>query len=121
LNSQAYKNLLQKLRREFNHLIIDTPPTLGFADARVLALQADGVLLVAKHQSTSKDAGRLARQYFSQVNAKMLGMVLNQVGIRDLRRYAHYHKFYDQYYEIKQTDTAAREQHRDELPSVPLN
>jgi capsular exopolysaccharide synthesis family protein len=86
LNSQAYKNLLHNLRRDFDHLIIDTPPTLGFADARVVAVQADGVLLVAKHLSTSREAGRLVRQLFLQVNARMLGMVLNQVGTRDLRR-----------------------------------
>jgi len=120
LNSQTYNNLLQRLRRDFQHLIIDTPPTLGFADARVLALQADGVLLVAKHQSTSKEAGRLARQYFSQVNAKMLGMILNQVGTLELRRYPYYHKFYDRYYGDKPGETAALEP-RDEFPSVPLN
>ena len=63
----------------------------------------------------------MARQCFSQVNAKMLGMVLNQVGLRDLRRYAHHHKFYDKYYEIKQTETHALEKNTEELPSVPLN
>lgn len=120
LNSQAYNNLLQQLRRDFQYLIIDTPPTLGFADARVLALQADGVLLVAKHQATSKEAGKLARQHFSQVNARMLGMVLNQVGTRDLRRYAYYHKFYDRYYAEKQVKNAALD-HQDDFPSVHLN
>ncbi|MFZ2087365.1 MAG: polysaccharide biosynthesis tyrosine autokinase [Desulfobaccales bacterium] len=99
LNSQAYKQLLQRLRGDFNHIIIDTPPTLGFADARVVALQADGVLLVAKHQSTSREAGRLARQYFTQVNARMLGMVLNQIDTREVGRQNLYNqKYYDKYY-----------------------
>jgi len=48
-------------------------------------------------------------------------MVLNQVGTRDLRRYAHYHKSYDTYYAVQQTETDVVEQHQDELPSVPLN
>jgi len=120
LNSQAYNDLLKQLRRDFQHLIIDTPPTLGFADARVLAQQADGVLLVAKHQGTSKEAGRLARQHFSQINAKMLGMVLNQVSTNDLRRYAHYNKLYDKYYGEQQVETTALE-HQDDFPSVHLN
>jgi succinoglycan biosynthesis transport protein ExoP len=121
LNSQAYKNLLQELRREFNHIIIDTPPTLGFADARVVALQADGVLLVAKHQSTTREAGRLARQYLSQVNARMLGMVLNQIGTNGLRRHdMYYQKYYDRYYAVKQTDSGGLEQ-RDNHSSAPLN
>ncbi len=102
LNSQAFKNILQKLRTDFHHIIIDTPPTLGFADARVVALQADGVLLVAKHQSTSREAGRLARQYFTQVNARMLGMVLNQTNTRELGGlYTLYNqKYYDKYYAV---------------------
>ncbi len=120
LNSQTYKNLLQDLRREFNHIIIDTPPTLGFADARVVALQADGVLLVAKHQSTSREAGRLARQFLSQVNARMLGMVLNQLGSSDLRRHdLYYQKYYDKYYAVNPSEFGP--EHRDEHPTAPLN
>jgi succinoglycan biosynthesis transport protein ExoP len=121
LNSQTYKHLLQNLRREFHHIIIDTPPTLGFADARVAALQADGVLLVAKHQSTSREAGRLARQYFNQVNARMLGMVLNQLDTRDLRRHAIYsQKYYNRYYAADQAESVALD-HPDELPPAALN
>jgi polysaccharide biosynthesis transport protein len=120
LNSQSFKNLLQYLRRDFQHLIIDTPPTLGFADARVVALQSDGVLLVAKHQSTSRKAGRLARQHFSQVNARILGMVLNQVGARDIRRYALDHQDYDDYYAEKQAQPPQLA-HQDEAPRAPLN
>jgi capsular exopolysaccharide synthesis family protein len=106
LNSQTYKNLLQDLRRNYDHVIIDTPPTLDFADARVVALQADGVLLVAKHQYTTREAGRLARQYLSQVNARMLGMVLNQLGTRELRRQdLSYHKYYDEDYAFNQEDS----------------
>ena len=121
LNSQTYKNLLQDLRREFDHIIIDTPPTLGFADARVVALQADGVLLVAKHQSTTREAGRMARQYLSQVNARMLGMVLNQLGTRDLRRHdLYYQKYYDSYYAVDLADAGVLEP-RDNNPPAPLN
>lgn len=125
LNSQAFKNLLQNLRREFHHILIDTPPTLGFADARVVAPQADGVLLVAKHQSTSRDAGKMARQYFTQVNAKILGMVLNQIGTWDLRRHALYHQnyyqdYYNKYHAAKDAEFTRLEP-QDKLPSVPLN
>jgi capsular exopolysaccharide synthesis family protein len=121
LNSQAYKNLLQNLRRQFHHIIIDTPPTLGFADARVAALQADGVLLVAKHQSTSREAGRLARQYFTQVNARMLGVVLNQLDTRDLGRHAIYNqKYYNRYYAVNSVESGPFD-HGDDLPSAPMN
>jgi polysaccharide biosynthesis transport protein len=120
LNSQSFKNLLQYLRRDFHHLIIDTPPTLGFADARVVAMHSDGVLLVAKHQATSRKAGRLARQHFAQVNARILGMVLNQVSARDIRRYALDHRDYDEYYAENQAQSPQLA-HQDEGPRAPLN
>uniref|UniRef100_A0A7C3V3Z3 non-specific protein-tyrosine kinase n=1 Tax=Desulfobacca acetoxidans TaxID=60893 RepID=A0A7C3V3Z3_9BACT len=121
LNSQTFKNLLRTLRLDFHHIIIDTPPTLGFADARVVAPQADGVLLVVKHQSTSREAGKLARQYFTQVNARLLGMVLNQVGSSDLRSPAfHHQKYYDKYYEVDQTGGCAFAEMHPHLPSMPL-
>lgn len=120
LNSQAFKDMLQKLRGEFHHLIIDTPPTLGFADSRVVSVQADGVLLVAKHQSTTREAGRQARLLFSQVHARMLGMVLNQVNLSGLGRYGHYQQnYYDNYYAVDQ-DIWDQHQHRFELPPAPL-
>jgi Mrp family chromosome partitioning ATPase len=77
-------------------------------------------LLVAKHQSTTREAGRLARQYLSQVNARMLGMVLNQLGTSDLRRHDMYsQKYYDKYYAVTPADAAELKQ--DHHPSVPLN
>jgi exopolysaccharide transport family protein len=99
LNSRRFKTLVQELREEFQHLIIDTPPTLGFADARVLAVQADGVLLVAKQDSTSWEAGRQVRQLLQQINAKILGMVLNQAKPEILGKYNHFDQnYYDRYY-----------------------
>ncbi len=120
LNSQSFKNLLQSLRRDFDSIIIDTPSTLGFADARVAALQSDGVLLVVKHQSTSREAGRLARHHFSQINVRLLGLVLNQVGSRDIRQYALYHKYYD-YYSAFSRAVSPGTGSSEEQPRIPLN
>lgn len=103
LNSQVFKDLLRDLRQEFDHLIIDTPPSLGFADARVLAVQADGVLLVAKQNVTSWEAGRQTCQLLARINARLLGMVLNQVKPEPLSDYHYYdQKYYDRYYGLKQ-------------------
>jgi succinoglycan biosynthesis transport protein ExoP len=121
LNSQAFRELLHLLRRDFHHVIIDTPPTLGFADARVVAVQTDGVLLVAKHHSTTRDAGRLARHLFSQVHARILGMVLNQVSYISFGRYDYgYTKYYQNYYSQQEGSQGSSEAHK-ELPAAPLN
>jgi capsular exopolysaccharide synthesis family protein len=97
LNSDAFKELLQQLRQKFNHIIIDTPPVLGFADARFVSTLVDGVLLVVKCQFTHKSAGRLAHQLLNQ--APMLGAVLNSVGVHG-QTYGGYYYYYnhDKYY-----------------------
>jgi capsular exopolysaccharide synthesis family protein len=104
LNSEAFKELLALLRERFHYIIIDTPPVLGFADARFVSALVDGVLLVAKHNFTHKSAGRLAHQLLTQ--APVLGAVLNCVGQygHSYGGYYHHHhyKYYSKYYNDKQ-------------------
>ena len=99
LNSKAFRGLLQELHQEFQHVIIDTPPALGFADARVISKLVDGVLLVMKHHSTPREAGRMTCQLFSKIHAPVLGVILNQVKSNGLGRYEYYYhsKYYMDY------------------------
>jgi capsular exopolysaccharide synthesis family protein len=100
LNSEIFKELLIQTRQQFRHIIIDTPPVLGFADARFISLLVDGVLLVTKYYFTHKSAGRLARQLLN--HSPLLGAVLNAVGSHGQvyeGYYYHYnYKYYSKYY-----------------------
>jgi len=106
LNSETFKELLTLLRERFQHIIIDTPPLLGFADARFVSALVDGVLLVARHNITPKSAGHLAHQLLTP--APVLGAVLNCVGYYGHPYggyYYHYHyKYYSKYYGDQRTD-----------------
>ncbi len=84
LSSKVFVKLLAELRQKYQHVIIDTPPTIGFADARSLSTSCDGVLLVLRQDSTSRQAGIIAKQLLMQVNARMLGGVLNMAKINTL-------------------------------------
>ena len=100
LNSEVFKDLLNQLRKQFQHIIIDTPPMLAFTDARIISVLVDGVLLVTKHHSTTKNAGRQAQHLLSQINAPIMGAVLN--GINTSEGYGGYYyynyKSYSTYY-----------------------
>jgi len=100
VNSETFKELLVQLRGQFHHIIIDTPPVLGFADARFVSALVDGVLLITRHNVTPKSAGRLANQLLTP--APVLGAVLNFVGYYGHPYggyYYHYHyKYYSKYY-----------------------
>jgi capsular exopolysaccharide synthesis family protein len=106
LSSQLFQELIQQLRQEFQHLIIDTPPIIGFPDGRIISSQTDGVLLVFKHHVTSRESGRLAAHLLEQVNANVFGVVLNmaQAGKFRYGDYYGYHVYYNKYYEEYHSD-----------------
>jgi capsular exopolysaccharide synthesis family protein len=104
LNSGIFSELITSLRKDFRYLLIDTPPIIGFADGRTISPKVDGVILIIKHHSTSRDAARLASQLLVQINAPLLGVVCNMTksyklgygGYYDYYRY--YSKSYKQYH-----------------------
>ncbi len=101
LNSDVFKEMLAQLRDQFHHILIDTPPVLGFADARFVSSVVDGVLLVTRCHFTHKRAGRMALQLLSP--APLLGTILNFVGTYGHAYgsyYYYYHKYYSSYYNV---------------------
>ena len=103
LASKGFKDLLNDLREDFEHLIIDAPPILGLADARIISSTVDGVLLVAKHHSTRKDSFRFMVQFLAQVHAPLLGGVLTMV----LRDEGHGGYYNYKYYYKERTDNSS--------------
>lgn len=77
LSLKMFPEMQRRLRQVFQHLIVDTPPIINFADGRVISSGMDGVLLVFKHHATSRESGSQAVSLLNQVNAKILGVVLN--------------------------------------------
>ena len=97
LSPAAFKNLINHLRQEFHHIIIDSPPVIGFADSRSIAANADGVVLVVKHHSTTREAGRLAVQLLSQNHCRILGGILTMAR-KDRLGYGGYYGYYQYYH-----------------------
>jgi polysaccharide biosynthesis transport protein len=69
--------LLERLRKEFDMIMIDAPPMIHLADARVLGRFADGVILVVRAGQTTTDSALFARQRFVEDGTRVLGTVLN--------------------------------------------
>ncbi|MFZ2446360.1 MAG: polysaccharide biosynthesis tyrosine autokinase [Syntrophobacteraceae bacterium] len=103
--STAFEEMVTRLRKEYDHIILDSPPIIGFADARSLAARADGTVLVFKHHSTTRDAARLAIQLLQQNNCRILGGVLtmarkDRLGYGGYYQYYHYYnKYYKDYHD----------------------
>jgi Mrp family chromosome partitioning ATPase len=67
---------LTQLRQNADIVILDTPPVAAVVDASILALQADGVLLVISSGRTKRDMARRTVDLLQQIRAQMLGVVL---------------------------------------------
>ncbi len=101
LGSDLMKNYLMQWRERFDHILIDTPPVLSVTDAVLLSVEADSVVLVIRSGQTTKEALKRARTILTQVNARMMGVVLNAVDLQspDLHYYYYGTKYGGQYYE----------------------
>jgi polysaccharide biosynthesis transport protein len=100
LASTNMRDVLEELRGQYDHIVVDTPPTLSVTDAVVLSPRADAIVLVIRSGQTTKQALRRSRDLLTQVNAKVSGVLLNAVDLSspDYYYYYEYQSKYSRYY-----------------------
>jgi len=91
LGSAQMRDLIGKVREQYDMVLFDSAPIAGMADARVLGSEIDGALLVIKAGEATRKALKALINQSEQVGAQICGVVLNNV---DVRRY----EYYDYYY-----------------------
>lgn len=77
LGSRRVDRVLQQLRERADLVLLDSPPVTAVSDAAVLATKVDGVILVVSAGKTRREAARRAKAQLEKVNARVLGVVLN--------------------------------------------
>lgn len=77
LGGEAAARTVDALARDFDLVIIDTPPLLAASDAAILATRADGVALVVRAGRTDRAAAERVVQQLHGVGARVVGAVLN--------------------------------------------
>src|SRR5579871_3415507 len=117
LASANMRDLLNQLREQYDHVVIDTPPSLSVTDAVVLSPRADAVVLVIRSAQTTKQALRRSRDVLMQVNAKVVGVLLNAVDLSspDYYYYYEYQGKYARYYR----DEDSSHEEEDDLEETP--
>jgi capsular exopolysaccharide synthesis family protein len=93
LQSDYLGSVFSELRRRYDRIIVDTPPTVPFTDATVLNAVADGAILVVRAGRTTTPLVERARQSLS--HGKLLGVVLNDVEFTAVDRYYYKYDDYD--------------------------
>lgn len=77
LGSERFARLIEQARRDFDFVLLDTPPMEFVSDVAILSAQTDGVLLVVDAQRTPKRALRRSVKSLETVGAKIIGTVMN--------------------------------------------
>ncbi len=86
LDTPASRKLIADLSERFDVVIIDSPPVLPVTDPIVLARQVDGLVVVARCQSTTRSELQRALTQLRQGDTNLLGVVLNEVDTRQERQ-----------------------------------
>jgi len=115
LASSNMKDILAELREQYDHIVVDTPPTLSVTDAVVMSTRADSVVLVIRSGQTTKQALRRSRDLLMQVNARVSGVLLNAVDLSSPDYYYYYeyqgkygHRYYQEDEPMHEEDSISR-------------
>ena len=89
--------LLDEAVLEFDFVILDAPPLLGFAEPLQMATAVDGVIIVARAGQTSKKGVASVLRTLARLRANVVGVVLNEVH-RHTSDSSYYYGYYGRYY-----------------------
>jgi capsular exopolysaccharide synthesis family protein len=92
LHSERFATFLEQAATEYELVLLDAPPVLSIADARILATRADGVVLVVRAGRTGKSLVRRAWGLLDSSGGNVLGIVLN--GWEPTQKELSYYRYY---------------------------
>jgi len=93
LGSERMGQLLEFLEKKFNYILIDSPALAACTDAVLLSLVADGTLLVVQGGQSPREVVRYSYEQLRSVGARILGVVLNNVGINSSEPRDYYYAY----------------------------
>jgi succinoglycan biosynthesis transport protein ExoP len=79
LNSPMFSELLEVMAEQYDHIVVDSPPVMGAADARIIAASCDVTVLVLRAGRSTRKLASLARDGLVSVGANVIGVVVNSV------------------------------------------
>ncbi len=106
LGSRRMAALMGMLRDAFEYevLIIDSPPVTSVSDASILSAYADGVIMVVRAGAINRAIIHKGVDQLNQINAPILGFVLNRMNPKEEKHYySYYYKYGDYYYKGKKS------------------
>jgi len=88
LNNGYFSELLKELLQTYDKVVIDAPPIVPVADARIICAQTDATILVLRADHSTRRISLFARDELWRVRAQRIGVVINAVPGRNKTKYA---------------------------------
>lgn len=82
LTSACMNSLIDKLRKKYDYIVLDSPPVIPFSEGRWLSTISDASILVARCDSTTRGAVLFSLEILEDLKATVLGVVLNGVDLK---------------------------------------
>jgi len=92
-----FPEMLDEMARDYQLVVIDAPPLLGFPESLRMARMADGVLIVAEAGITDRRALASCIGNLRQLKAEVIGLVLNGMSRKHVSSYYYYGSAYGKY------------------------
>src|SRR5262249_33399040 len=90
---EKMRRLLQLLSDRFDHILVDSPPVTNVTDPVILSRLVDGVIMIIQGGKSKREVVGHARHELAAVGAKVFGVVLNNVNVRDGGYYNYYYGY----------------------------
>lgn len=95
INSPRFREILTIAGKQWDRVILDSPPILSVTDATIMSRSVDGVIMVVRAGSTSGKIAVFCREKLDHVQAHFIGVILNRA---DINRGDDYYYYYANYY-----------------------
>jgi tyrosine-protein kinase Etk/Wzc len=95
LGSDQMESFLKKLKREYDYIIIDSPPVIAVTDSEIISSIVDGTILVVSANNTEMELMDKAINLLNQEHSTFIGVILNNFSYRS--GYGSYYKYYYYY------------------------
>lgn len=97
LDSPFFPDLMEKVRSQFDVILVDTPPVGTIIDAAIISRSCDGVAIVVKENGVTRRELAEGRSQIEKVGGRVLGAVLNDVEFNQHGLKKYYYKSYYKY------------------------
>jgi succinoglycan biosynthesis transport protein ExoP len=94
LNSDRMKELLEGMKEKFDVILLDTPPILAVVDALIVSSLSDSLVFIIRAGKTTLKPFLRAVEELKQAKTKIIGVVFNEVKVKEREHYSPYYHYY---------------------------